>query len=275
MLSALLVAAAVSAAPPKVALMDVHGTNLAADTLTFYGEHLAAELRKYDLGVTTARDIATVVGLERQKEMLGCGEGSCMAELAAALGVDGVVVAEVGHVGTVFQVELKVLAAGSSTVMVQFSQRVDSEQAVLDALDDGAKKLSIGVHEKLNRPVPPEALVVTAHGPPPVALRSYTWVPGVCAGLFVIAGSVLLVFADSDYAKLTSPGAKTITYSEGQALASSGSALRWASVGCFAAAGAALVVAGLFATLGGPKEAAVAVAPIPGGAAVTLGGTFP
>ena len=44
--------------------------------------------------VVGASDIATLIGLERQKQLQGCGEDSesCMAELGNALGVEGVLV---------------------------------------------------------------------------------------------------------------------------------------------------------------------------------------
>jgi hypothetical protein len=59
------------------------------------------------------------------------------------------------------------------------------------------------------------------------------------------------------------------------ALAQSGATMRTVGIACFAAAGASVVVAGLMAVLGGPKQATVAVAPLAGGVAITFGGTFP
>lgn len=60
-------------------------------------EVLATHLREHGLKVMTGRDIGAVLGLERQKQLLGCMDDStsCSAELAGALGVGALVVGTV------------------------------------------------------------------------------------------------------------------------------------------------------------------------------------
>ncbi len=78
-----------------------------AESLT---EALAAELSRTGLfEVTTQKDIATVLGVERQRQLLGCGEesSSCATELAGALGARFVLSGSVAKLGDVFQLNLQ------------------------------------------------------------------------------------------------------------------------------------------------------------------------
>src|SRR5882757_2883687 len=51
-------------------------------------DRLAAKLAARGFQVTTPADLEAVMGLERQKQLLGCSEdSSCLAEISSALGV--------------------------------------------------------------------------------------------------------------------------------------------------------------------------------------------
>jgi TolB-like protein len=78
-----------------------------AESLT---EALAAELSRTGLfEVTTQKDVAVVLGVERQRQLLGCGEesSSCATELAGALGARFVLSGSVAKLGDVFQLNLQ------------------------------------------------------------------------------------------------------------------------------------------------------------------------
>ena len=129
------------AAPP------FHGVNLDEDTRTFYSEHFAQQLGLNGLKVTTAREIQQVLGFERQKQLLGCGEdsASCLAELANALGVDGLVSGSIGKLGSVYQVNLKIISAQTAETLASFAARARSEEQVLDVLAQAAREMSARV----------------------------------------------------------------------------------------------------------------------------------
>ena len=55
-----------SAEPTRVAVAQLQGVNVSSETLSFYAEHLASSLRAPGLNVITAREISTLLGLERQ-----------------------------------------------------------------------------------------------------------------------------------------------------------------------------------------------------------------
>src|SRR5688572_12170524 len=99
-----------AAAPVSLALPGLNAVNLAQGEGELYSELLAQKLAALGLKVISARDIGAVLGLERQRELLGCKDGICTAELAGALGVEGIVVGDVGKLGGSYQVNLKVLS---------------------------------------------------------------------------------------------------------------------------------------------------------------------
>src|SRR4051812_36888184 len=103
MLLALLVATAVSAAPtPKtisLALPRLNGVNLAAGEAELQAQRLAEKFSGYGIKVLTSHDVEAVLGMERQKQLMGCADdSSCLTEIVGALGVDGILLADLGRI---------------------------------------------------------------------------------------------------------------------------------------------------------------------------------
>ena len=94
-----------------------------AEEATFYTEHLAQALGRRGVTVMTPKQLAAVIGLERQKELAGCSDTGCMVELANGLGVDGLLLGEVGRFGERYQVNLKVVAAADAKLLASWSGR--------------------------------------------------------------------------------------------------------------------------------------------------------
>ena len=101
-----------------------------------------AEVMRRDgrVEVTTASDLAHLLGLERQKQLLGCDSEatSCLAELANALGTEGVLVGSITRSGNAYLAVLKVIRQKNGSVWWSSSARVRGEPALLDWLDDQA-----------------------------------------------------------------------------------------------------------------------------------------
>jgi hypothetical protein len=55
------------------------------------GDYLAGGLRDQGFEVMTTGDIGAALGVERQKELMGCSESSCVADIGGAMGVDYIV----------------------------------------------------------------------------------------------------------------------------------------------------------------------------------------
>jgi TolB-like protein len=126
----------------SLALPGLNSVGLEPGADTLYGELLSQELSKRGVVVMTGRDVAAVLGLERQKQLMGCAETSgCVAELAAALGVEGVVVGDVGKLGSEILVNLKVLSASTGTVLAQYSNRGHRLEEISSMLAQGASSL--------------------------------------------------------------------------------------------------------------------------------------
>lgn len=163
----IVMAAVLSATPIKVAAPGLSGVNASAELLTFVNDHLSQELTLEGVEVTTPAQIAAVVGIERQKQLLGCGESQCAAELANALGVDAILLGAVAKLGTVIQLDTKLIGASDGKVVTLFSKRLDSEAQLLDAMSEAARALAPALAKKLGRQLSP----TRAAEPPPLPTR--------------------------------------------------------------------------------------------------------
>ena len=65
-----------------------------------------------NVSVITRQDVEALLGRERQRQLLGCADesGSCVAELAGALGAGLVLTGDLAKVGARFTVTLKLLS---------------------------------------------------------------------------------------------------------------------------------------------------------------------
>ena len=110
-----LLSLAVTVAPApsiKVAATRLNAVDASAERADFYTEFLADRLADQGVEVTSPREVAALLGLERERALLGCDEASsCITELAGALGVDALMLGDVAKLATGFQVNVKVLSA--------------------------------------------------------------------------------------------------------------------------------------------------------------------
>jgi TolB-like protein len=198
-------------------------------------DHLAQSFRR--VRVITPHDIAAVLGLERQKELLGCAENAanCMAELGNALGVSGVIVGEVLKVGQHVQVNLRVLDAASGRVVASHAEELDSAEDVLQALKRSADDLE---QQLLHMPT------ATSH------LAAIPFAIGVAAG---VAGAVLFGLALDLHARLTSGQPGSFTEDPAQAVAR-GQTFQTAGIVLVSAAAVGLIVAGILWLVSGSSE---------------------
>ena len=105
-----------------------------------------AEVMRRDkrLEVTTAADIAQLLGVERQKQLMGCDSNteSCMAELASALGAEGTLIGSITHTGDSYLAVVKVIRQRNGSVWWSASGRMTGEPALLDWLDQQAQEVT-------------------------------------------------------------------------------------------------------------------------------------
>jgi TPR repeat protein len=122
----LLSALAAAPAPAKVAVLDVEvapgveGADAAALTEVFAGSLQDSQAWK----LSTLRDVAAVMGLERQRQILGCTGPACVTETGSALGAEAVVAGSVGRVGGALEVSGRILDARTAAVLARASAPV-------------------------------------------------------------------------------------------------------------------------------------------------------
>ena len=90
---------------PRIAVLTLRAEGAASGpTANLLTEVITTELaHSGKFQVLSSSDIATMLGFERQKQLLGCDEGdSCMAEIGAALGSEILVSGSVGKLGEAF-----------------------------------------------------------------------------------------------------------------------------------------------------------------------------
>jgi len=163
-----LVALLLAAGPQKVAVMTMDpGEGVPDKTASALTEAVIAEVRRQpNLQVVTPQEISTLLGFERQKQLLGCHEDtSCMAEIGSALGVDRLLMGSVAKLGASWLVHLKLIDASKGSAVGQSDRRLKDK-----SIDDVLDSLPPMVAELFGK-APPPAPVVAAP-PPPAPLPS-------------------------------------------------------------------------------------------------------
>lgn len=269
--------------PLKLAAPMLSGPNLSDKEAEFYVEHLAQQLAGRGLQVTTAKQIRTLLGLERQRALAGCGDNasSCIEELANALGVDGILTGEIGRFEGAFQVNLKVLSPLNGRTLVAYSARVESEQGLLDELTYAARKMATALADQFRRTLPPPtALVLEAEVSAERPARRSAWVPAAIGVVALGAGTVFYLQANQRYTTLKTSTAP-IGAEDARALRNDGSLYQTVSLVGVGVGVAALATAGtmFFFRRDSAEQAQpppqVGATLLPGGAAIAITGVLP
>jgi hypothetical protein len=123
--------------------------------------------------VLSSKEVQTLIGLERQKQMLGCAEEStCLTELAGAMGARFVISGTVAKLGEAYQLSLQTLDSAKAQPIGR-SMRLANDLATLRA------QLPYAVAEATGTPLPP----------PPSRALSFTLM-GVGAAALVGGGLI-------------------------------------------------------------------------------------
>jgi hypothetical protein len=81
----------------RIAVYPIKGDDQRLATLAT--ESVATEIRKLQhVSVVAMDEIKAMLDLEAQKQMIGCSDESCLAEIADSLGVDGIVIGDIANV---------------------------------------------------------------------------------------------------------------------------------------------------------------------------------
>ncbi len=254
-----LVVMLLAASPVTLAAPGVTCVGMERSLCEVYLEHFVSVLSANGrVRVTTAKDVAQVLGLERQKQLLGCSSaGSCIVELAGALGVEGLVSASIAKTESGFLVNLRVIRSGDGSAWVQATKAVPSEEALQAYLEGQAEAF--------------EAQLTSGTSGSPGLAR---WVPAIAGGACVVAGGVLFGWSKADAAALVDRG-NALTPDQLASTAARGKVMQPLGIALMGVGAAGVAASLVWAGLAPAAPAQVALVPAPGGAVLSFGGRWP
>lgn len=145
-------ATAASAERPRLILLTLTGAGVEQAQLESVTDRIATTLQaRAVFEVLSTKDVQTLLGLERQKQLLGCAEtaSSCFTELSGALGARFVTSGSLVKLGEAFQLTL-------STLDAQKAQPVGRSVRLASSLSALMETLPWAVAEATALPAPPE-----------------------------------------------------------------------------------------------------------------------
>lgn len=143
-LCAALVAAPSASSQLVVPTVQVSGVDAAAAPVVTELV-LEALLTRHGLPALGPADLKDLLTVEQQRQLIGCDDGKCMAEIAGALGGSRVVSGLIGKLGDTFVLTLKLIDTDSAQVIARASRavaRLDQVQQIAGPVVDdllGAK----------------------------------------------------------------------------------------------------------------------------------------
>jgi hypothetical protein len=253
-------------APARVLVLDLaREGDVAPGVVENVTALVSANLATYpELDVVANADVRQMMALEGTKQEMGCGDASCLAELAGGLGARFVVFGSVGRLGT--KTILHINLFDSSTTQStgrEFIEVADPGELPM-VLPPHIRKLLTRTYAELGFTLPPEPVVVAAPAP---VVRERSPLPLVLLGggaaAVVVGGvaAVVSVLPRLDYAAQlakydgTADTATAITARD-QAVRDASDWNTW---------GAPLAVAGGVVVVGGLVGGVVGVAALVGG----------
>lgn len=274
----------------RVALLDVVASKeIPERPLAALSAALAPEIRKLEgVSAISAAEVRDMLGMERQKQLLGCSDDaeSCLTEIAGALDADEMVTTELVLVGKTYTLTARRTDMRRGRIVQSHSKKFDQRDgeellAVVGPLVEGLypdRKLKPGKQRGI------EAAVIRRLNPPPLPRWVFVGTT-VLAGVSAAGGAgfgLLAVDGQTRYQRLAqgATGANGIVSGSELALVereTRDNALR-ANV-LYAVAGTAALAAVLelfFTDWNGDRDALVAqpVLTAGGGAGVSVGGSF-
>jgi hypothetical protein len=116
----------IAAGPVRVAVYEAQASaGISERTARVVSEALLAEVRKLDrVAAVGMKEIHEMLSFEEQRQLLGCGEDSCFAEIAGALGVDELVLGTLGALGDAHLISVKRIDLREATTRAAASRNL-------------------------------------------------------------------------------------------------------------------------------------------------------
>lgn len=252
--------------PMKVIAPDWEFTGIAREEGALFQERFLALVRaRPGLGLLTRKDIERSLETVRRQQLLGCESASdeCMAELSDALGVDSTLTGTIGKSGSQYVVTLQASNAKSTRPFATATSRLDSSEAVMVWLEKEAGGFADRTKDSFDTFISERNRVTYSY-------RAFPWVVLGGGALSAALGAIAFGHSRGILTELRRPGPAN---DEAQ-LVQSGQLFQDGGVGLMIAGGAVMGAAVGLLFLTREAQPRLALLPMPGGAAVSVGGAW-
>lgn len=247
-------------APVPIAVVDVREVGDVAGKGAIVSEEIARSLPVEAFKVTTAAQLTTLLGIERQRQLLACDEGgSCSAELANALGAEVVVQTTLSAVDKGLRCSAVFVSGRDGAALERVTVDAQALGALLAKLHEDTEAAAARVFTKLR---PGNSIA-----PGRAGFRSLAWIPAVVGVLLGVAAGAMFAVTDGTYRTLMSRDGRV---TDPQALASSGRTTQTVGWSLGGVGAVALLAAGAMFAFGAPVPPRVTIAPVAGAGAAGL-----
>lgn len=139
---------------PRVAAPPWQVSGVTEPAAIGYTEYFAQKLSGGGIRVITHTEIKSLLGVERQRQLLGCAQdqSECLAEIADALGSAGLLIGTLSKGDSGFLITLRVLDTRSGSELSRASGSTPTEGALLRWLSSAARTVSADIRRSLNLP---------------------------------------------------------------------------------------------------------------------------
>lgn len=120
---------------PRVAVLDVRTIgNFDPKEVAALSSLAASEVGRYTVRVFAGADLEALLGFEKQKALIGCTDGSCLAEISGALGVDYLLSFEVGQVGKRWLLTATLMSVAKATAIQRATRTSTTQEELVDVV---------------------------------------------------------------------------------------------------------------------------------------------
>lgn len=181
------------AAPIRIAVYELtRQEGVPERTSAIVSEAILAEVRKLDRSSAVGMsEIAEMLSFEEQRQLLGCGDDSCLAEIGGALGVDQLVSGTVGVLGGTTMLSLRRINLAEARVMGSVTRRFPSGtgEELLGAVGPAIEELFPEMPLRAGRTRGVSIDAVQMLNPPPLPTWAFWTTAGASVAAFAVAGA--------------------------------------------------------------------------------------
>jgi hypothetical protein len=183
-------AAPVEPKASRIAVYELKAEGIEPRTALIVTEALVAELRKLQrTSVVSMDEVKAMLDHEAQKQLVGCSDESCLAEIADSLGVDGLVIGTVAHIAGENIIGIKRLDQRQGAVVGSATRRLQAADGteLLAAIGPLVEEVFPDVPLRVGAKRGVDDVVALRLNPPPVPTWAY-WTTAATTGVLAVAG---------------------------------------------------------------------------------------